>query len=71
MALLSAPYGPAAEPPLGWLVGGFVLLAIGLAALTMNRRHGRLESAQGTSRALLYAMVYGLCAACFARVIAT
>jgi membrane protease YdiL (CAAX protease family) len=69
LALLSAPFFPAADPPLGWLVGGFVLLAIGLAALTMNRRHGRLESAQGTSRALLYALVYGLCAACFARVI--
>lgn len=58
-----------AAPPLGWLVAGFVLLAIGLAALTVNRRHGPLQSARGTLRATLYALVYGLCAACFARVL--
>lgn len=56
-------------PHLGWLVGGFVLLVIGLAALTVNRRHGPLESRQGTVRAALYALVFTLCAACFTRVL--
>lgn len=64
---MTASAGPA--PPLGWLVAGFVLLAVGLTALTMSRRHGRLESPQGTLRASLYVAVYALCAACFARVL--
>ena len=65
---LTAATGTGA-PPLGWLVAGFVILAVGLAALTVNRRHGRLDSAQGTVRSALYLLVYGLCAGCFARVL--
>lgn len=57
-------------PPLGWLVAGFVLLAAGLAVVAATRRAGRLESRAGTWRALAWALVYGLCAACFARVLA-
>lgn len=70
MVGLTLPVNGAGAPPLGWLVAGFVLLAIGLAALTINRRHGPLDSAQGTLRTALYALVYGLCAACFTRVLA-
>jgi membrane protease YdiL (CAAX protease family) len=69
VAFLSLVPQPPGAPSLNWLVGGFVLLVVGLAALTINRRHGKLESPQGTTRALLYALVYGLCAACFSRVL--
>jgi len=69
LALLSPAASPPGAPALQWLLSGFVLLVVGLAALTINRRHGKLESPQGTVRALLYALVYGLCAACFARVL--
>jgi hypothetical protein len=48
---------------------GFVLLVAALAALTVRRGAVPLHSAEGTRRALLYALTYGLCAACFARVI--
>lgn len=70
MARLIGLAAGSAAPPLGWLVAGFVLLAAGLAALTASRRHGRLDSTQGTARALGYVAVYGLCAGCFARVLA-
>jgi membrane protease YdiL (CAAX protease family) len=50
-------------------VAGFVILAVGLATLTVNRRHGRLDSPQGTWRSVLYIVIYGLCAGCFARVL--
>ncbi len=67
----SAPATPAdPRPLLHWLLAGFVLLAAGLGILTANRRHGPLESPEGTRRALLYALLYGLVAACFTRVIA-
>ena len=68
MADLSLPVGTAA-PPLGWLVAGFVILALGLASLTVNRRRGRLDSPQGTWRTVFYILVYGLCAGCFSRVL--
>ena len=61
---------PPTQPMLGLLLGGFVLLVIGLAALTVRRlpRPEPNTSAAGR-RALMYAIVYGLCTACFLRVI--
>lgn len=69
-AALVALLAPATGPNLGWMLAGFALLVAGLAVLTAGRRHGPLESAEGTRRALLYALVYALVAACFTRVIA-
>jgi membrane protease YdiL (CAAX protease family) len=60
---------PPTAPSLAWLLAGFVLLVAGLAVLTARRRHGPLESGEGTRRALLYALVYALVSACFMRVI--
>ncbi|TMQ52226.1 MAG: CPBP family intramembrane metalloprotease [Candidatus Eisenbacteria bacterium] len=54
---------------LGSLVAGFVLLAAGLAALAVRRRGSPLRTPQSTRRALLYALVYGLCWASFGRVL--
>lgn len=61
---------PPAQPMLGLLLAGFVLLVIGLAALTVRRlpRPEPNTSAAGR-RALMYAIVYGLCTAFFLRVI--
>jgi len=75
LEVVAPPATPAGLPPapgplLGWLLAGFVLVAGGLALLNARRRHGPLESPEGSRRALLYALVYGLTAACFARVIA-
>lgn len=69
---MSIPFeAPAGEPSLGFLVGGFVLLVLGLAALTQRRAPRQpLHSAEATRRALGYALVYGLCAGCFARLVA-
>jgi membrane protease YdiL (CAAX protease family) len=62
---------PASGPLLGFLVAGFLLLAFGLALLTLRRhRRSSFGSAASTQRAFLWALVFGLCAACFARVIA-
>jgi membrane protease YdiL (CAAX protease family) len=60
---------PPAEPLLGSLVAGFVLLAAGLAALTVRPHRNPLKSPQGTRRALMYVAIYTLCATSFARVI--
>lgn len=66
-ALKTAPESP---PLLGSLVAGFVLLVVGLAALTVRRRGPvPLASPAGTRRALLYVLVYVLSLACFARVV--
>lgn len=54
---------------LGSLVGGFVLLVVGLAALTMAPGRGRPDANRGTRRALSYSAVYGLCTAAFFRVL--
>jgi len=55
---------------LGFLAGGFVLLVIGLAALTVRRRpRPEIGSNAATRRAVGYAMVYGLSIACFTHVI--
>lgn len=53
------------------LLAGFALLVGGIVALTARRApHPPLASAASTRRALLYAVVYGLCTACFARLVA-
>lgn len=70
MALL-VPGVPGSQPLLGYLVGGFALLVIGLALLT--RRRGApvpIESKTGTLRALAWVAIYGLCASSFARILA-
>jgi membrane protease YdiL (CAAX protease family) len=71
MAFLSAPFTTSSGgPELRALVAGFALMVVGLAALTLRPgRHQPLRSPQATRRALLYAVVYGLCAACFARLL--
>lgn len=61
--------GPPAELHLASLVAGFVILVIGLAALTLRRHRSSLQSQQATRRALGYILVYGLCVASFGRVI--
>lgn len=68
--LIALHISPATQPSLGFLVGGFVLIVIGLAALTV-RRHPNppLQSGTATRRSLLWALVYGLCAACLMHVI--
>jgi membrane protease YdiL (CAAX protease family) len=58
------------EPFLHWLLAGFAVLVAGLAALTSRRRRGPIESPEGTRRAVLYALVYGVTSACFMRVLA-
>lgn len=61
---------PPAQPMLGLLLAGFVLLVIGLAALTLRRRpRPVMASSEAFWRALMYSIVYGLCTACFIRVI--
>ncbi len=42
---------------------------VGLAVLTVRRRTAPLHSAQGTRRALFYALIYGLCSTAFMRVV--
>jgi len=70
MALLTAVSPlPAAQPSLGWLVAGFILLVAGLASLTMGMRRGGPLKGPEVHRALSYAIVYGLCAASFSRVL--
>ncbi len=71
MALLNVVFpAPSGGPELRALVGGFLLMVVGLAVLTLRRtRHEPLGSPQSTRRALLYALVYGLCAACFYRLV--
>ena len=62
----SSPSGPL----LGFLVAGFVLLAAGLVTLTVRRRlPPPFQSPASTRRALAWVIFYGLCAACFARVL--
>jgi membrane protease YdiL (CAAX protease family) len=68
--LIALKTAPESHPLLGSLVAGFVLLVLGLAALTLRRRAPvPLASAASTRRALLYTLVYGLCVACFGRVV--
>jgi membrane protease YdiL (CAAX protease family) len=67
--LIATVAAPAGGPLLQYLVAGFVLLAIGIASLTYQRSLVPLVSMEGTRRALLYVLLYGLCGACFWRVI--
>jgi len=68
-AALAALQVPAGEPLLHFLVAGFVLLAVGVASLTYQRSLVPMNSMEATRRALLYIVLYGLCAACFWRVL--
>ncbi len=70
MAGLISAFGPPhSEPLLSFLVAGYVLLAVGLVSLTARRPNVPLASDAGTRRALLYILVYALCATCFWRVL--
>lgn len=70
MALLTlAAPGPTAELHLTSLVAGFVIMVVGLAVLTLRRHRNPMQSSQATRRALGYALVYGLCAMSFGRVV--
>ena len=60
---------PASEPRLHFLVAGFVILALGVALLTYRRTAVPMGSIQGTRRALLAIVTYGLCGLCFWRVL--
>ncbi len=61
---------PAAEPLLPFLVGGFVLLLLGVATLTIGRAPvPAFNSGAATRRAALYAVVYGAVTACFMRLV--
>jgi membrane protease YdiL (CAAX protease family) len=67
--LTSAASGAPSQPQLGALVAGFLLLMVGLAGLTVRRHRHPLQSANATRRSFEYAIVYGLCATSFGRVI--
>lgn len=69
LSLLTSIVTPPVEPQLNALVAGFVLLVVGLAALTVRRHRHPLQSASGTRRAISYAIIYALCSAAFMRVI--
>ncbi len=61
---------PGGGPELGALVGGFLIMMAALAVLTPHRHsRGPIASPEGTRRALLYALFYALCAACFERIV--
>lgn len=61
---------PAQPPPLGTLIGGFAVMAAGLAALTRRRSHATLASRSGTLRVLATIALYALCSTLFMRVLA-
>jgi membrane protease YdiL (CAAX protease family) len=61
---------PSHPPPIGSLLAGFVIMAIGLAALTYRRSHVVLKSAAGTRRALSIVAIYAVCSVWFMRVLA-
>lgn len=67
--VIAAFVAPAGEPMLGVLLAGFVILVVGLAVLSLVRKPHPLQSATATTRALLYALTYGLSVACFTQVI--
>jgi membrane protease YdiL (CAAX protease family) len=67
---MTAATQPISAPLLGYLVGGFVALAVGIAVLSMRRRAPRpLASASGTRRAVLAIVIYTVFTACFARIL--
>jgi membrane protease YdiL (CAAX protease family) len=67
--LIGALGTPTTEPRIQYLVGGFLLLAVGVAWLTYRRAQVPLTSIHATRRALLYILIYGLCAWCFRRIL--
>lgn len=66
---MSAAVTAAADTISGALLAGFVFLVVGLAALGFWNPRPPIHSRWSTARALLYALVYGLVAADFSRVI--
>jgi membrane protease YdiL (CAAX protease family) len=65
IAVVTAP----ATPLLGSLIAGFLVLAAGIAVLTVVPRRTPLESPRSSARSLAYILVYGLSSGCFARVL--
>jgi len=66
---MMAVVSPPTPPLLGSLLGGFVVLAAGIALLTVVPRRAPLASPRSTVRAIGYVLVYGLSAGCFTRVL--
>ena len=60
---------PSAPPLLSSLLGGFVVLVAGLAALTLGRRRGPLSSRRSLIRAIGYVVVYAMSTGGFMRVL--
>jgi membrane protease YdiL (CAAX protease family) len=69
MTLLDASWPPASQPLLGFLMGGFLIMVAGLVLLTVRPVVVPFVSAAATRRALLYALVFTLCAASFGRLL--
>jgi len=63
------PAVPTTPPPLGSLLGGFAVLALGIAVLTVVPRRSPLSSPRSSMRALAYALVYALATLAFCRVL--
>ena len=60
---------PTTPPPLGFLLGGFTALVLGLAVLSRTRPPGLVvPSPVATRRAIGFALVFALTAACFSRI---
>jgi membrane protease YdiL (CAAX protease family) len=71
LAFLTVIQPPTGEPRLSYLVGGFVALVVGLAALTRRRAPGPIATdPEAQKRAIGWVIVFILCASCFARVLA-
>ena len=66
---MNALVAPSAPPLLGALLGGFLVLVLGLAALTLARRRGPLSSQRSMIRALGYIVVYALSTGGFMRIL--
>lgn len=60
---------PTSPPPLGFLLGGFAVLVLGLALLSRTRPQALVvPSPAAARRAMGFALVYALTAACFASI---
>src|SRR5262249_39690677 len=69
VALVLAVAVPTTPPPLGFLLGGFTALVLGLALLSRTRPPGLVvPSPMATRRAIGFALVFALTAACFSRI---
>jgi membrane protease YdiL (CAAX protease family) len=71
LAFLSSVIAPPpGEPRLQYLVAGFIVLVVGLAALTRRRAPGPVATdPQAPRRATGFVITFVLCATCFARVL--